>query len=60
MCVVKNVFSVCGLKIMHGKAALKFIDAKQAQDFFKYKNTERKLYKVNSAIWFNKPANRKV
>ena len=45
--------------MMHGKTALKFIDAKQAQDFFKYKNTQRKLYKVNSAIWFNKTCKQK-
>ena len=42
------------LPIMHGNTKLKFIDAKQAKDFFKYKNTKRKLYKVNSAIWYNK------
>ena len=40
--------------MMHGNTKLKFIDAKQAKDFFKYKNTKRKLYKVNSAIWYNK------
>ena len=33
---------------------LKFTDAKQARDYYKYKNTKTKLYKVNSAIWFNK------
>jgi len=35
---------------MHGNTKLKFIDAKQAKDFFKYKNTNRKLetyYKWN-------------
>ena len=27
--------------------------------FFKYKNTKTKLYKVNSAIWFNKTCKQK-
>ena len=40
--------------MMHGTTKLKFIEAKQAKDFFKFKNTKRKLYKVNSAIWYNK------
>ena len=39
---------------MHGTMKLKFIEAKQANEYFKYKNTKRKLYKTNSAIWYNK------
>ena len=33
---------------------LKFIEPKQTNDYFKYKITRRKLYKVNAAIWYNK------
>jgi len=40
--------------MMHGTMKLKFIEAKQANDYFKYKNTKRKLYKVNAAICYNK------
>ena len=39
---------------MHGTVKLKFIEVKQANEYFKYKNTKRKLYKTNSAIWYNK------
>ena len=38
---------------MHGIMKLKITEAKQANDYFKYKNTKRKLYKVNAAIWYN-------
>jgi len=33
---------------------IKFINAKQAIEIHAYKNTKRKLYKTNAAIWFNK------
>ena len=33
---------------------IKFIKAKQALKIHAYKNTKRKLYKTNTAIWFNK------
>jgi len=33
---------------------IKFINAKQAIEIHAYKNTKRKLYKTNTAIWFNK------
>ena len=39
---------------MHGTIKLKFIEAKQANEYFIYKNTKRKLYKTDSAIWYNK------
>ena len=39
---------------MHGFMNIKFINAKQAIEIHAYKNTKRKLYKRNAAIWFNK------
>ena len=33
---------------------LKFIDAKQEKEIYHYKNTKRKLYRTNAAIWYNK------
>jgi hypothetical protein len=39
---------------MHGSMNIKFINAKQTIDIHAYKNTKRKLYKTNAAIWFNK------
>jgi len=39
---------------MHGSMNIKFIKAKQALKIHAYKNTKRKLYKTNTAIWFNK------
>jgi len=39
---------------MHGSMNIKFINAKQAIDIHAYKNTERKQYKMNAAVWFNK------
>ena len=33
---------------------IKFINAKQAKNFFEYKNNIRKMYKINVAIWYNK------
>jgi hypothetical protein len=38
----------------HGSMNMKFINAKQAIEIHAYKNTKRKLYKTNTAIWFNK------
>ena len=32
---------------------IKFMNAKQATEIHAYKNTKRKLYKTNAAIWFN-------
>jgi hypothetical protein len=34
--------------------SIKFINAKQTTEMHPYKNTRRKLYKTNAAIWFNK------
>ena len=36
---------------MHGTTNIKFIDAQQAKLAYQYKNTKRKLYKTNAAIW---------
>jgi hypothetical protein len=38
---------------MHGSMNIKFMNAKQATEIHAYKNTKRKLYKTNAAIWFN-------
>jgi len=45
------------LSTMHVPMNIKFINAKQATDIQAYNNTKRKLYKTNSAIWFNKTCN---
>ena len=37
---------------MLGTTNIKFIDAKQAKLAYQYKNTKRKLYKTNAAIWY--------
>ena len=39
---------------MHGNTKLKFSDARQARDIYIYKNIKRKLYRTNTAIWYNK------
>jgi hypothetical protein len=39
---------------MHGKTAIKIIDAQHAKLRNNYKNTKLKLLKTNAAIWFNK------
>ena len=39
--------------MMHRTMSLKFIDAKQDKDIYNYKNTKRKLYRTNTAIWYN-------
>ena len=40
--------------MMLGTTNIKFIDAQQAKLAYQYKNTKRKLYKTNAAIWYNK------
>jgi len=40
--------------MMLGTTNIKFIDAEQVQLAYQYKNTKRKLYKTNAAIWYNK------
>ena len=40
--------------MMHGSTKLKFSDAKQAREIYKYKNIKIKLYRTNAAIWYNK------
>ena len=39
---------------MLGTTNIKFIDAQQAKLACQYKNTKRKLYETNAAIWYNK------
>jgi hypothetical protein len=39
---------------MHGFMNIEIINSKQAVEIHAYKNTKRKLYKTNAAIWFNK------
>ena len=39
---------------MHGKINIKYIEAKQAKAIYQFKNTKRKLYRTNVAIWYNK------
>ena len=39
---------------MHGTMKIKFINAKQAKNFFEYKNNKRKMNKINAAILYNK------
>ena len=40
--------------MMHGQQNVKFCNAKQAAQIYKYKNIKTKLYKKNVAIWYNK------
>ena len=40
--------------MMHGQQNVKFCDAKEATQTYKYKNIKTKLYKNNAAIWYNK------
>jgi hypothetical protein len=39
---------------MHGQNNIKLCNAEQANRVHQYKNTKIKLYKNNSAIWYNK------
>ena len=39
---------------MHGTTNIKFVDAQQAKLAYQYRNTKRKLYETNAAIWYNK------
>jgi len=38
---------------------LKFINVKQANNAYEYKNTKRKMYTTIAAIWFNKTCREK-
>ena len=40
--------------MMHGQQNVKFCNAKQATQTYKYKNIKTKFYKNNAAIWYNK------
>jgi hypothetical protein len=33
---------------------IKYVEAKQARAIYHFKNTKRKLYRTNAAIWYNK------
>jgi hypothetical protein len=39
---------------MHGQQNIKFVNAQQAKQVYRYKNAKEKLYKTNAAIWYNK------
>ena len=39
---------------MHGTINIKYIEAKQAKAIYQFKNSKRKLYRTNAAIWYNK------
>ena len=39
---------------MHGNMNVKFVSAKQAKKIYQYRNTRKKLYKTNAAVWYNK------
>jgi hypothetical protein len=39
---------------MHGQMNIKYACAKQAKEFFTYKNIKRRLYRTTATIWFNK------
>ena len=45
--------------MMLGTTNIKFIDAQKAKLAYQYKNTKRKLYKTNAAIWYNKTCRQK-
>ena len=42
------------LSMMHGTTNIKFIDTQQTKLAYQYKNTKRKLYKTNAAIWYKR------
>ena len=44
---------------MLGTTNIKFIDAQQSKLAYQHKNTKRKLYKTNAAIWYNKTCKQK-
>ena len=39
---------------MHGPYNIKFINAQQAKQTYKYKNIKEKLYNSKAAIWYKK------
>ena len=44
---------------MYGTMNIKFSNAKQAVEVLQYKNTKRKMYRTNAAIWYNKTCRQK-
>jgi hypothetical protein len=38
---------------MQGMNNIKYADVQQAKAVYNYKNTKERLYKTNTAIWFN-------
>ena len=40
--------------MIHGPMNVKFINAKQGKEIHQFTNIERKLYKTNAAIWYDK------
>ena len=39
---------------MHGPLNVKFVNAKQAKETYRYRNYKEALHKTNAPIWFNK------
>jgi len=44
---------------MHGQNHIKFVCAKQAKTIHEYKSLKRRLYKITTAIWYNKTCREK-
>lgn len=44
---------------MQGPQNMKFINAQQAKQIYRYKKIKEKLYKTNAAIWYNKSCKNK-
>ena len=54
ICILLHLVGFLQPKITtHGNTSIKFIDAKQAQVIFQFKNIKYKLYKTNAAIWYS-------
>jgi hypothetical protein len=39
---------------MNGPMNVKFVNAKEVEETYQYRNIKRKLHKTNPAIWYNK------
>ena len=44
---------------MHGNSNIKCIVAKEVKEIYQHKNTKRKLYRTNAAIWSNRTCRHK-
>jgi uncharacterized membrane protein len=53
--VIKSIFWLyVYCKNMHGMSNIKSANPHSGKDAYNYKNTKQKLYKTNTAMWFNK------